>query len=104
MLAQDIVDRLASMRVFESVPRAELEWLRARGEEQHYPPGLILRELGDSTDEMWILLAGRLVIYARQGGGWRKLQDSGPGNVLGAMPYSRMRVAPGRLVVEDESN
>ena len=32
MLPETIVDRLAALPVFESVPRNELEWLAARGE------------------------------------------------------------------------
>jgi len=105
MLADDVVDTLASVPLFESVPRAELEWLAARGDVERVAAGATLREFGSSIDAMWILLAGRLAVHVRKaaGGSWRRFYDSGPGAVLGAMPFSRMRIAPARLVVEDDS-
>jgi signal transduction histidine kinase len=105
MLADDHLATLASLPLFESVSRAELEWLRARGDVHHIASGAILRDTGSSIDEMWIVLAGRMAIHAPKGGGssWRKVYDVGPGSVVGAMPYSRMRTAPARLVAEDET-
>jgi signal transduction histidine kinase len=105
MLTDDYLDTLASFPVFESVPRAELEWLRARGDVHRFGPGTILRDAGSSIDEMWIVLAGRMVVHAQKGGGgsWRKVYDVVPGHVVGTMPYSRMRTAPARLVAEDET-
>lgn len=111
MLADHDVDSLASLPLFESVPRAELEWLRTRGDVQRLTPGATLREPGSSIDEMWIVLTGRVAVHVRKGGGgagraggtWRKFYDVGPGYVLGAMPFSRMRTAPARLVVEDDT-
>src|SRR5512146_86680 len=104
MLGDDHLATLASLPIFEPVPRAELEWLGARGDVHHLAPG-ILRDTGSSIDEMWIVLAGRLTVYAQKSGGssWRKVYDVGTGYVVGAMPYSRMRTAPARLLVEDET-
>jgi len=104
MLADDHLATLASLPVLESVPRAELEWLGARGDVYHIAPGATMRETGSSIDEMWIVLAGRMAVHARkEGGSWRKFSDSVPGHVLGAMPFSRMRTAPARLVAEDDT-
>ena len=105
MLADDHLATLASLPIFESVPRSELEWLRARGDVHHIASGAILRDTGSSIDEMWIVLAGRMAIHAQKAGGgsWRKVYDVGTGYVVGAMPYSRMRTAPARLVAEDET-
>ena len=107
MLTDDHVDTLASLPLFESMPRAELEWLGARGDVHHLAPDTILRDIGSSIDEMWIVLAGRVAVHIRKGGGgggtWRKFYDVGPGYVLGAMPFSRVRIAPARLVVEDDT-
>ena len=103
MLSDDQVDTLASFPVFASVPRAELEWLGAHGDVRHLEPGIIIADQGAAIDEMWIMLVGRVAVRVDRGGRWRNFYDTGPGTVLGAMPFSRMRTAPARLVVEDET-
>jgi signal transduction histidine kinase len=104
MLPADHLETLASFPLFETVPRAELEWLGARGDVHALAPGAVLLEPGSSIDEMWIVLTGRVAVHMRkEGGSWRKFYDLGPSYVLGAMPFSRMRVSPGRLVVEDDT-
>jgi signal transduction histidine kinase len=102
MLAADHLDTLTAFPLFEPVPRAELEWLGERGDVRLLAPGAILMEPGSSIDEMWIVLAGRVAAHMRkEGGSWRKFYELGPSSVVGAMPFSRMQVAPGRLVVEE---
>src|SRR6478736_1733655 len=103
MLSDDPVDSLASFPVFAPVPRAELEWLGARGNVRHLEPGAILVEAGSAIEEMWIILAGRVAVHVQKGGSWRTFYDLEPGRVLGAMPFSRVRVAPARLAVEDDT-
>jgi signal transduction histidine kinase len=105
MLIDDDIDRLAAVPLFGSVPRTELEWLGARGDVDHLAPDTILRDIGSAVDEMWIVLSGHVAVHVRRGGGasWRKFYDVGPGYVLGAMPFSRVRTAPARLVIEDDT-
>ena len=99
----EVVDRLATLALFANVPRAELEWLAARGDVRACAAGTILLEDGETSDEMFVLLAGRVAFYANKGGSWRRATDSRSGHVHGAIPYSRMRSAPGRLVIEDDA-
>ena len=77
MLTDDDIDTLAAIPLFEPVPRAELEWLGARGDVHHLAPDTILRDIGSSIDEMWILLAGRVAVRVPKAGGgsWRKFYD-----------------------------
>jgi len=103
MVTDDDRATLASLPLFESVPRAELDWLSARGDVRRFDADTILRDVGSAIDEMWIVLAGRVAVHVAKGSSWRKFYDSGPGAVLGAMPFSRMRNAPARLVVEDDT-
>src|SRR5262245_23580910 len=103
MPAGDIVDRLAALHRFADVPRAELEWVAARGEIRHCTAGTILAEAGGAVDEMYVVLEGRAAVYLDKGGSWRKSTEAAPGEIIGAVPYSRMRAAPARLAVEDDS-
>jgi signal transduction histidine kinase len=100
----DVVETLASFPLFEGVPRAELEWLRAHGIVRRVPAGATVMDLGSPLDEMLIVLAGRLRTYMWKGSNWRKFQDVEPATVLGPMPYSRVRISPGRAVADDDTD
>ena len=103
MVPVDLADTIASFPLFATVPRAELEWIRARGELRDVERGKVLMEPGFTIDEMWIVLAGRVAVHVRKEGTWRKFYDIDPGSVLGAMPFSRMSTAPAKLVVDEDS-
>jgi len=104
MAQREVVDSLAALSRFAGVPREELEWLAARGEVRAYAAGTILLDEASPSDEMYIILAGRASVYMNRGGAWRKSTEAGPGQVVGAIPYSRMQFAPGRLIVEDDAD
>ena len=99
--SESLVDRLAALPVFDPVPPNELEWLVARGELRTVPAGPSPAEASLSTDEMMILLDGRLGLYMPKAGGPRKLMDAVAGQVLGTLPYSRFQRVPGIVVVEE---
>ena len=107
MLTHDDLETLASLAMFEAVPPAELVWLGARADVVRLAHGEVFKDVGSSIDEMWIVVSGRVAVRTRQGSGgagsWRKFYDVWPGSVLGAMPFSRMRIAPARVVVEDDT-
>jgi signal transduction histidine kinase len=102
--ADSDVDRLASLPSFESVPRAELEWLGARGHVERFAAGSLVAESGAAVDDMWIVLAGRVAAHTPNAGTLRKYQDAEPGFVGGAMPFSRLRAVPVRVVAEDDTS
>lgn len=101
--ADEAADLLAELPLFDAVPREEIAWLVERGELQHHAAGHVLRTSGMPIEELNLLLSGRFGMYASRPGGWRKVMDAGVGYVAGAIPYSRMRTAPGRLVAEDDT-
>ena len=68
MLANDVVDTLATFPPFVPVPRAELEWLGARGDVRRLAAGATLWDIGSSIDKMWIVLAGRVAAHVPKGG------------------------------------
>jgi signal transduction histidine kinase len=102
MPADAIVDRLAALPPFTSVPREDLEWLAARGEVRTAASGTVMSGIGEPVEEMFVLLDGRVGLYAGKGNESRKLLEAGPGAVLGILPYSRFRRSPGAVVIEDD--
>jgi signal transduction histidine kinase len=99
----ELIDRLASLPLFASVPHKDLEWVATRGEVQTYLPATTVRRVGEPVEEMMILLSGRIAAYAVRGGGWRMIGEFKAGEVMGIVPYSRMRKAPANLVAEDDA-
>jgi signal transduction histidine kinase len=101
--SDSVVDQLAALPVFESVPRTDLEWLATHGEVRTFPPGAVLIGPADSIQEMFVLIGGRLSLYVgNKGGGQRKLLQAGPGRVLGTIPYSRFQRPPGTTVIDED--
>lgn len=103
MNPDDIVERLAALPLLAAVPRADLEWMIARGELRTFSAGVAIRDASVAVEEMFILLAGRVGLYVVRGGGSRRILEAGPGFVLGVIPYSRFQHAPGTLIVEDDA-
>ncbi len=103
MPPESVVDQLAALPLFESVPRHELEWLAAHGEVRAFGAGATLRHTSEVVDEMSILIAGRVALQVDKGGGTRKLLEAGAGQVLGVLPYSRFQRAPGTTIFEDDT-
>lgn len=94
---------LAGLPLLKSAPPQEIAWLMDRGELRSYSAGDVIRTAGSEIDEMDIPLTGRIGIYMPADGGWRKIRDAEAGYVVGAVPYSRMKTAPGNMIVEAET-
>jgi signal transduction histidine kinase len=103
MLTTDVLDTLASLPLVDHVPPAELGWLCSRAELRRFESGVIAIENGSPLREMWIVVEGTFILLVPRGGSWRKFAESGRGFVAGTMPYSRVRVSPGRVVVEADA-
>src|SRR6476646_6621321 len=94
MLTTDVLGTLASLPLLDHVPPAEL---------RRFESGAIAIENGSPLREMWIVVEGTFILLVPRGGSWRKFAESGRGFVAGTMPYSRVRVSPGRVVVEADA-
>jgi CRP-like cAMP-binding protein len=86
----DLVDRLAEQQPLAAIPRAELEWLAAHGTVRQLAEGDVLSARGARVDGMHLLLDGHLAIFVDGSAGRHKLQDWGPGDVTGLLPFSRL--------------
>jgi len=103
MTADETIDILAALPLFEGVPRVELKWAASRGEVRSFATGTCMRRQGSTVDEMFVMLEGRVAMHVPRGGGWRKIADVSEGYVLGAVPYSRYKNAPGDVIVEQDT-
>ena len=104
MSPDSVVDQLAALPVFESVPRADLEWLVANGEVRAFPTGAVMIGSSETIGEMFVLIAGRISLFVpNKAGGSRKLLEARAGRVLGALPYSRFQRAPGTTIIDEDT-
>src|SRR6476660_8208788 len=89
-----LIDRLAALPVLRDAPHSELAWFAAQARVQTHVVGTRLFEYGQPVDDLFIVLSGRVVFYT-ESTTRRHLYEWGPGQISGAMPFSRMRIAPG---------
>jgi signal transduction histidine kinase len=103
MTATDLVDRLQKHRTLGGAPRAELEWLAARGHVRHMAVGDELSGKGEPVGGLFVLLSGKISIFLDKGGATRKLTEWREGDVTGLLPYSRLVNAPGYAYADEPS-
>src|SRR5689334_19650055 len=91
----DLVERLAQHKLLASVPREELAWLAAHGTLRRLEPGEQLSAKGTPVAGMFVMFAGRFALFIDRGSGPQKLLEWSGNEITGALPYSRLAVAPG---------
>jgi signal transduction histidine kinase len=90
-----LVDRLAALPNLAAIPRQELSWLAAHGEQGLHQAGQVVAPAGQRIEKMWILLSGHIAVNVDRGAGPRRVIDWHTGDVSGMLPYSRMKGPPG---------
>jgi signal transduction histidine kinase len=95
------VAELLSVPVFAGLPDDQVAWFIAQSQELALKPSEVYVHEDDPADAMFIVLSGQLEARADFNGdviaiSWK------PGDVTGALPFSRMKVAnvTGRAIVE----
>ncbi|HEX5069336.1 MAG TPA: ATP-binding protein [Vicinamibacterales bacterium] len=96
-----ILDRLAAIPLFESVPRQDLEWVLAHGDVRSFDVGTSPWKAGEVIEEMWIMLEGRAGLYVEKSGAIRRITEAAAGQIVGTLPFSRFRTSPGHVVVDE---
>jgi signal transduction histidine kinase len=94
----NILTALQSNPVFTNVPVEQLEWLIAEGEVVHMEEGDMLFQSGAPIQYFFVILEGRFQVYAMQAGQRRDAFVFEPGDITGALPYSRGKVSGGTAV------
>jgi signal transduction histidine kinase len=94
---------LEQHRTLGKAPRAELEWLASRGTLQSIKIGDSVARRGEPIESLFVIFTGHIWHLAEQNGTWRKVFDWKGGDVTGLLPYSRIKVAPGNSLVEEDA-
>lgn len=67
-----------------------------------FEPGEMLLSDGELVHKMWILLSGHVSFHGGRGAVRGKLMDWYGGDIIGMLPYSRLKASPGEAFVEEE--
>jgi signal transduction histidine kinase len=94
----ELVERLAALTSLGDIPRDELEWLAANGRVVVHEAGSTPAPTGGPIEFLWILLSGRFVVRVDHGSGARVVLEWRAGDVSGQLPYSRLKLSPGRSI------
>ena len=85
------------------IPEPQLAWLIAHSRELWLEPDDYLFRKGQESQEMFIVLSGRLRIWFDQNGQQREVARLEPGDITGVLPFSRLREAVGYGVALEPS-
>jgi signal transduction histidine kinase len=96
----DLIDRLAEHRTLAQVPRPQLEWLARHGELRTLNAGEILTPHTGPVAGLYVVLSGLLSISVQRPTGPRRVMEWHPGDVTGALPYSRIKAPPGDVIAD----
>ena len=101
MTDPDVVDRLTKHPILGAAPRAELEWLAAHGTLRRMEAGEQLSTKGQPVSAMYVMFSGRYALFMDRGAGPQKFLEWSGSDVTGALPYSRLALAPGNAIAMD---
>ena len=86
-------DTLQAVPEFAVVPTAQIEWIAQRGEIHDHHDGDRVFASGDAIDGFQIVLEGAVALYFTQNGTRRGLGTYERYEIMGRLPYSRMKAA-----------
>lgn len=96
-----LIEQLATHTVIGAAPREELAWLAAHGVLRHLAAGDVLTAKGTTVAGMYVLLAGHIAIFVDRGSSHDRVMEWRTGDVLGALPYSRVSSPPGDTIAQE---
>jgi len=103
-LDPSILQRLREHATLGKAPLRELEWLAAHGKLRQYRAGEVVVKQGESgIESLMVMLSGHLVFYVNRGRGRQKVMEWRGGEVTGRLPYSRLTVAIGDGVMDEDA-
>jgi signal transduction histidine kinase len=84
---------LLRLPVFANLPNDQIAWFISQSEEIALKPGEIYVHEGDPADAMYVIIDGQLEFKGELAGGLVTFVSQ-PGDVTGALPFSRMKQFP----------
>lgn len=87
-----LVSTLQQFAVFKPVPHEQLHWLVSRADHCQMEAGAYIFREGDAIDKMVVLLQGNVTLMLSEEA-QGTLREWGPGDITGALPFSRAEVA-----------
>lgn len=96
-------DKLQESALFAQVPGEQLKWLAERASYLCLKKGEYLFRYGGPIDQMAILLQGHIIVKQHQGPHPTAIKEIRPGEVSGALPYSRASTAIADSQAQEES-
>jgi signal transduction histidine kinase len=91
----DLLTELKTVPEFKDVPESQLVWLVEKGEIRRFSDSEKVFKSGDTIEGFQIVLQGKVDLYFTQNGNRRNLGAYEKGEILGRLPYSRMKQAAG---------
>lgn len=88
-------DHLRAFETFADAPDDDLQWLVCNSRHYTIIKDGYLFKTGDPTNEMHIIISGKLLLYFNQNDQRRVAGEMEAGEITGVLPYSRMTQASG---------
>jgi len=85
--------QLRQLEIFADVPDDQIAWFISQSQELAFKPDEIYVHQGDPAEAMFVVLDGQLQIRGELAGGLVTFVSK-PGDVTGALPFSRMKQFP----------
>jgi signal transduction histidine kinase len=101
MNKDDIFSKLKDFTIFQSIPEAQLQWLIAHSSYRTFEKGELYLKRGDSVDNLVVVLSGKISYSFEQGGVWQQTWEATAGDVVGALPYSRLKSTQGNGMIAE---
>jgi signal transduction histidine kinase len=96
-------DELGSVAILQGLPVSQLAWFAEHGDQVRLARGEHMFECGQPADFMFIVVSGTIEGYEKVGGELLLVATTGPGQVTGMLPYSRMTHYPRYTVAAEAS-
>ena len=99
----NILNELKLVPEFKSVPEAQLKWLAEKGYLRTFTGDTKIFAKGDDIDGLSIVFRGGVNLKFVQAGNQRDMGTYEPREILGRLPYSRMKIAGGEGIAVGET-
>lgn len=88
-----VVNEIIKFDLLKDIPREQIEWVVERGELIEFEKGEIFFHQGDPIDRLFFILDGTLTFRLQRNGQYKEMGRLEPGDISGALPYSRAQTA-----------